>query len=52
MAKSMFVSVNLDTLVSAPMYYYFKGNGGNMAVTCKRPNCQMANMCHFVPYAL
>ena len=47
------MSKNMDTLVFAPMRFYrFKGNIGNMAVTRKRPNCQMANMCHLVPYIL
>ena len=52
-AKRTLVSLNMDTLVFAPMYFYYsKGNVGNMAVTRKRFHCQRANMCHFIPYTL
>ena len=40
---SMLISVNMDTLVFAPMYFYcFMGNVGNVAVTRKRLHCQRA----------
>ena len=47
-ANSMQVSKNMDTLVFTPNYFYcFEGNVGNMAVICKRPHRQRANICHF-----
>ena len=52
-ANSMLVSKNMDILVFTPnCFHCFEGSVGNMAITCKRPYLQRANMCHFVSYIM
>ena len=42
-------SKNMNSFVFTPKNFCcFEGNVGNMAVTCKCPHCQRANMCHLV----